>query len=187
LGIKKTITNMTFTISTKHLTLIPCNIELLNAAVMGDQSLSSFLNVSVEPGWNGFGPEVFKHVISKITDKKKQEMWWTYFTVYKSENILIGNGGFKGHPDSRGLVEIGYEIAPSYRNQGLATEMANSLIEFAFSHIEVKGILAHTLGEENASTRVLTNCGFSFQQETLDPDDGIVWEWILENVGSGKF
>ncbi len=39
------------------------------------------------------------------------------------------------------------------------------------------GRLAHTCPEPNASTRVLTKCGFRRVGEVMDPDDGLVWRW----------
>ena len=32
-------------------------------------------------------------------------------------------------------------------------------------------------GEANASTRVLTKCGFRHVGEVMDPEDGLVWRW----------
>jgi ribosomal-protein-alanine N-acetyltransferase len=42
-------------------------------------------------------------------------------------------------------------------------------------HKRVKNIIAHTLGEENASTKVLTKCGFRKVEEINDPEDGVIW------------
>lgn len=65
---------------------------------------------------------------------------------------LIGWGGFKGRPNATGMVEIGYEIVSDYRRQGLATEAAQGLLNFAVSHAEVQAVEAHTLPEHNPST-----------------------------------
>jgi hypothetical protein len=46
-------------------------------------------------------------------------------------------------------------------------------IEDVFS--KVRRVCAHTLPEENASTGVLTKCGFRKTGELMDPDDGLVW------------
>jgi RimJ/RimL family protein N-acetyltransferase len=93
---------------------------------------------------------------------------------------LIGAGGFKGLPTRYGVVEIGYEIRPDYRNQGYATEFAQGLIDFAFQNEAVKVVQAHTLAEPNASTRVLKKCGMHFVQEMYDADEGTIWQWRVE-------
>jgi len=42
---------------------------------------------------------------------------------------------------------------------------------------EIRRVWAHTLAENNASTRVLTRAGFVKIDEVVDPDDGPVWRW----------
>ena len=86
--------------------------------------------------------------------------------------------GFPGPPDSDGVAEIAYGIAPAYQSRGYATEAANALIDFAASDPRVKKIRAHTLAQTNASTRVLEKCGFTKIVETIDPEERIpVWRW----------
>jgi GNAT superfamily N-acetyltransferase len=41
-------------------------------------------------------------------------------------------------------------------------------------------VWAHTLPEENPSTKVLGRCGFVRTGEIQDPDDGPIWRWELE-------
>jgi RimJ/RimL family protein N-acetyltransferase len=78
------------------------------------------------------------------------------------------------------MVEIGYEVAESYRNKGLATEFASALIDFAFSHPQVTTVQAHTLAVENASCVVLQRCGMQKMETLEDPDDGLIWRWELK-------
>ena len=90
---------------------------------------------------------------------------------------IIGFAGFKGPPGPDGMVEIAYGIAPDYQGKGLATEAAEALVSYAFSSGRVRLCIAHTLPEANASTRVLTKCGFRHIGEVTDPEDGLVWRW----------
>jgi hypothetical protein len=46
----------------------------------------------------------------------------------------------------------------------------------------VKLIRAHTLPQINASTRILTKCGFDRIGEMIDPEDGLVWRWERKPV-----
>ncbi len=55
--------------------------------------------------------------------------------------------------------------------------MARKLIELAASWTTVKRVIAHTLPEVNASTRVLEKVVMSFVGEVIDPDDSRVWQW----------
>ena len=168
-----------FKIENERLTLINCDEIVINAILGGKEKLSEFLNVDVATNWSEFGLDVFRYVKDKI-DKHPQEVkWWSYIAKHNEDNIIIGNGGFKGKPDENGLVEIGYAIAPTYRNKGLATEMARLLVEFAFSIPEVKRVQAHTLAQENASVHVLRKCGFGKIGEMFPSHEGKIWRWLI--------
>jgi RimJ/RimL family protein N-acetyltransferase len=77
-------------------------------------------------------------------------------------------------------VEIGYAIIPAYRDRGLATEAAQGLVDYAFSHQHIQVVDAHTLAERNASTRVLKKVGMAHVGTAQDPDEGEVWHWRLK-------
>lgn len=79
-----------------------------------------------------------------------------------------------------GAVEISYKIAKDYRNLGLATEMTTGLVVNTFKDNRVKSIVAHTIGEENPSTKVLTKCGFVKVEEIKDQNEGTIWKWKLK-------
>jgi RimJ/RimL family protein N-acetyltransferase len=86
--------------------------------------------------------------------------------------------GFPGPPDSEGVAEIAYGIAPAYQGKGYATEAANALVDFASRDARVKKVCAHTLPETNASTRVLEKCAFKKVGETIDPENNLpIWRW----------
>ena len=98
-----------------------------------------------------------------------------YSIVHRADGSKVGSCAFKG-PPADGVVEIAYGIEPEHRCKGYATEAAEALTEFAFAQ-SVPTVRAHTLPELNASTRVLTKCGFEYLGEVIDPEDGLVWRW----------
>ena len=167
------------TIETANLKLIPCDLNILQSAIQGNEILARKINVTVEDGWTEFGIAALQYSLDKQTASEEEKNWWTYFPIHKQENKLIGSGGYKGKPTPDGTVELGYEIAPAYRNRGLATEMTKGLIENAFRDERVKSIIAHTLGQANPSTKVLEKCGFKKVAEVNDPEDGLIWKWEL--------
>ena len=77
------------------------------------------------------------------------------------------------------MVEIAYGIVPEHQGRGYATELARALVGYALQSDSVKLVRAHTLPVPNASTSVLTKCGFDFVGEAIEPDDGLVWRWHL--------
>jgi RimJ/RimL family protein N-acetyltransferase len=94
--------------------------------------------------------------------------------------VVVGGCGFKGPPDPEGVVEIAYGVAPDHQNKGFATEAAGALVDFAFRSGQVRTVRAHTFEQTNASTRVLSKCGFRPVGPVIDPEDGMVWRWETE-------
>src|SRR3954471_6065776 len=102
--------------------------------------------------------------------------WLPSFGVIgRGARMMVGSAGFKGPADADGVVEVAYGIVPSFQGRGYATEATRALMDFARAHPAVQRVRAHTLPTPNASTRVLTKCGFTHLGEVVDPEDGLVW------------
>jgi [ribosomal protein S5]-alanine N-acetyltransferase len=56
------------------------------------------------------------------------------------------------------------------------------MIAYAFSHQEVRAVIAHMLAQTNASNRVLQKVGMQFMAEVDDPEEGKVWRWQLSRA-----
>lgn len=138
----------------------------------------AILNVSGH--CNGRNNTFKRYALDKLKSGEREFGWWTYLPIHKAENKLIGSCGYKGQPNEDGEVEIGYEIKSEYRNKGLATELAKALVENAFNFDTVNSVQAHTLGEVNASTKVLSKCGFQKTDEIEDKENGAIWKWELK-------
>ncbi len=171
-------------IETRNLKLISGDTDILKSAIEGNAILAKRINATVQDNWTEFGVDALQYSLNKLTESEKEKDWWTYFPIHKYDNILIGCVGYKGKPTNDGIVEVGYEIAPNYRNRGFATEMAKGLIENALNDGRVKSIIAHTLGQNNPSTSVLQKCGFEKVEELNDPDEGTIWKWELKKFKS---
>jgi len=104
---------------------------------------------------------------------------WTlgFDLVDRATEAVIGTCGFVGPPGLDETVEIAYGVEPAYEGKGYATEAAQALTAFAFASSRVRIVRAHTLPQRNASTHVLTKCGFHLVGEIVDPVDGLVWRW----------
>lgn len=167
-------------ITSKNLNIIACDQLILEAAIKGNNELSVCIDAIVPENWSQFGARALQYSLDKLKSSENEKGWWSYLPIHKNNNTLIGLCGFKGQPNENGQVEIGYEIKEEYRNKGLATELANSLIDHAFNFENINMILAHTLGETNASTKVLSNCGFEKTEDIDGKDLGILWKWELK-------
>jgi [ribosomal protein S5]-alanine N-acetyltransferase len=168
-------------IETKRLQLIPCELSHFEALLRDERELAAMLEVSLADDWLGFeaAREAIRPSYEYLKAHPSARLWWTYLITHRADRALIGLGGYKGEADSAGMVEIGYSIAPGYRRRGLATEAARGMIDRAFSHPHVTSVDAHTLPEENPSTRVLRKVGMKHMGTVHDPDDGEIWHWRL--------
>ncbi len=116
--------------------------------------------------------------LERLRNATESDPWTHGFEVMLVETgEAIGSSAFKGPPDDAGVVEIAYRIDDAHQGKGYATEAAEVVTRFAFTDERVRLVCAHTLPEPNASTRVLTKCGFDHVGEVMDPEDGRVWRW----------
>jgi [ribosomal protein S5]-alanine N-acetyltransferase len=175
-------------IETARLQLIACNKMHINALIQSEQALGDLLGVSFAENWLVF-PETLDslpYALKMLEDNSQVLRWGMHLFLKKDENKIIGNGGFKGVADENGMVEIGYAISPLYENQGLASEAARAMIEYALSWSHVKMVDAHTLAEENASGKILQKCRMTRIAEKHDDEDGDIWQWRILREEFGK-
>ena len=101
---------------------------------------------------------------------EKDHAWYTYWLVIVTSRLAgAGLAGFKGVPDSEGIVEIGYGIAPAFQGKGYTTEAAQALIAWAFETPACKAVIApHTRRSNVASNRVLQKVGMRVYAETVE-------------------
>lgn len=170
-------------IETANLKLIPCELKHFEAILKGQKQLEQMLGITVFEDWFDFpgvaGIEAMRFGYEYLKAHTDALGWWMYLFIHLKDNVLVGQGGYKGKADESGMVEIGYAIVPAYRCRGLATEAAQGLVDYAFSHSHIRTVDAHTLAEQNGSTRVLEKVGMKHVGTAHDPDVGKVWHWSL--------
>ena len=167
------------TFQTKNLILAPHLPRHLRALVRSVGDFENIAGLRVADGIRNQLLSASPNFMAGLQVAKQSDPWQFGFAViHKIDNVLIGMGGFPGPPDSEGVAEIAYGIAPSYQGKGYATEVANALIDYASREKSVRLLRAHTLAETNASTRVLEKCDFKKVRETIAPENNLpVWRW----------
>lgn len=78
----------------------------------------------------------------------------------KEDGSFIGSAGIHGWNRESNYAEIGYDIAPAYWGEGLATEVARCLIEFGFTSMKLNRLEADVVKGNIASMKVLQKLGF---------------------------
>ena len=156
--------------------LIAATVSLLNALSEDPARFSELIGSPVPDGWPEF-PEAIGFTLDHLQNAPKADHAWSMqFFVDPATGRLLGSGGFAARPVDR-AVEIGYEIAPEFRDRGFGTAAARALVERAVASGEVDHVIAHTRPGPNASTGVLVSLGFEHVADKEDPEVGRVWGW----------
>ncbi|MCY7378241.1 MAG: GNAT family N-acetyltransferase [Gemmatimonadaceae bacterium] len=167
-------------LQTTRLRLVPFTPQQFVTLIEAPERFAALAGVPAAPGLREFftSGEIQEAWLTNLRTLERADPWTLGFAVIHREvQSVIGSAGFKGPPDESGMVEVAYGIVPAFENRGHATEATQALVAFAFGHESVSLVRAHTLPTNNASTHVLTKCGFQRAGEFDDPDDGLVWRW----------
>ena len=148
--------------------------EALAAAELEDREKhAKLLGALVSETWPPDNlADVLGYFYALYEEHPEWEGWLTWYTVRIDNDypILCGSVGFKGPPDKRGMVEIGYSVLPEFQGQGLATEAVAGIVQWARQQPEVKEIEAETNTDNKASIRVLEKNGFICAGVGLEPN-----------------
>jgi RimJ/RimL family protein N-acetyltransferase len=166
-----------------RLQLIPCVGDALVLLIADPAAFERVFELRLAEQFMSF-PGALESSLERMQARLDERLWWApLIFVQQAERAVIGLGSYKGPPDKLGVVEIGFEIAPSHRRQGYATEAVRVMTCHAFALPHVHFVRAHTLPEENPSTSVLKKCGFQRTSELFDPLEGKFWRWELPPAG----
>jgi ribosomal-protein-alanine N-acetyltransferase len=165
-------------LETKNLTLIPHVPAQLIALTESDSAYEKLSGMRIAHGVREFLHAASADFMVRLRAATAPDPWNFGFAVlHRIDRLMIGFCSFTAPPDSSGIVEIAYGIAPDYQGKGFATEAAAALVEFASRDARVTTVCAHTLPDANASTRVLEKCGFRKIGEIVDAENNLVWRW----------
>ncbi|PEY43898.1 GNAT family N-acetyltransferase [Bacillus cereus] len=148
-------------IETKRLKMIPFTLELVEATIKGREELQEITPYKISLEWPM--PD-YKDILPWVAEglrKNPKQSKWSGLIIHKEDNIIIGDMGCKGAPDSIGTVEIGYSIVSNYQGNGYATEMVSAFVKWLQQNEEVQTIKADCLMSNVASSRVLEKAGFT--------------------------
>jgi [ribosomal protein S5]-alanine N-acetyltransferase len=168
-------------IETDRLILIPCTREHLEAFARSHGELGLMIDATVPEAFPVM-PESFAYWLEVACRTPLPVGWANWIFIHKPDRTVIGDGGFKGTPDTNGNFEIGYAIIAAYRRNGFAREAAHALVAWAFSHPDVTAVNAETLATGEASMRVLQSIGMERTGEYVDPAEGTILQWQVKRA-----
>jgi [ribosomal protein S5]-alanine N-acetyltransferase len=169
-----------------HLRLIPYGPQHVLSLRNSVDDFERTTGLRIVPSLRAYmvSDEVSPEWVERVRSAPPEVNPWVhgFGVLHKEEDVVIGAAGFVGPPDAAGVVEIAYGIAPEYQGRGYATEAARALIKFAFADARVQKVIAHTFAATNASTAVLSKCGFHYMGPVEHHADGLVWRWERDRV-----
>jgi len=123
--------------------------------------------------------EVVSQTLALLTRAPRAPEWGGYLVADAERAVVVGTCGFKHGPEADGTAEIAYFTFPEFEGRGHASAMARELLARALRSGAARAVVAHTLPERNASTRVLEKVGLHLDGEAHDPEDGKVRLWAF--------
>ena len=90
-----------------------------DAVLAGPEKLTVLTGLTVPSEWPSY-PDIFR--------RPAKGDWPLFLFASVSEQSIVGNGGFLNEPDDCNRAQIGYEIAPKYRNRGFATDAMKQVL-----------------------------------------------------------
>ncbi len=153
-------------VETDRLIIIPLNYEQLDLYLQANGRLEKLLQLTD----NGrmIAPDVKEMVATFTLPKMKKAgaanyLFYTFWIVVeRSTKIIVAELGFKGEPNQKGEIEIGYGTMPDHRGKGFMTEAVGGMINWAKAQPGVQFVLAETDEKNTASVKIVQKNNFQF-------------------------
>jgi [ribosomal protein S5]-alanine N-acetyltransferase len=163
--------------------LTSATLDHLATEERGVRYLCQLLGCATPPSWPPEHMDAgFRNwVRERLIRGPSQGTWFNWYVrapIDQSET-LVGSAGFKGPPNEKGVVEIGYSILDRYQRRGFGSAAVNRLRQHAFADPRVNSIAAETLPSLSASISLLKRCGFNQSGETHSNENGTVLRFLL--------
>jgi RimJ/RimL family protein N-acetyltransferase len=113
-------------------------------------------------------PETIEHV-RRLSERQGYAGSW----MIVAGNEVVGLCGYHAPPVA-GMVEIGYNVAPTRQNRGFATRAVAAIVRFAEEDDAIHTIVAETLAGNIASQRALERNAFDRISERPTAGESVI-------------
>jgi len=157
-------------IETERLILRPLTVVDAKAVFEGwasDQEVARFMRWNLHKNIE----ETKEWLVSEEAAAMGEDIYnWGF--ILKDNQRLIGSGGLI-YSEPHQMYEIGYALARDCWGQGLTTEAAKRIVEYARDELKIKRLFAAHAIDNIASGKIIIKLGFIYQKEgTYSSFDG---------------
>jgi RimJ/RimL family protein N-acetyltransferase len=162
-----------------NVALIAATIDSLDAEEVGGAEAATVLGVTPPATW----PPEFNDVNTRewmrgmLRTHPDEPGWGSWYII--GDGRLVGTAGYKGPPDGKGEVEVGYAVVESEHRKGYASGAVRLLIERAFRDPRVAVVAAETIPALVGSQAVLNSCGFTLAHRFPNEEFGEILRYEL--------
>ncbi|MFD2925395.1 GNAT family N-acetyltransferase [Halobacillus naozhouensis] len=140
---------------------IPITVKAGQLMIRNPVSFYATYGFPRNKSWPHDGLKAILPFYVELLENERSELGFgPWMMVDRRVGEILGDIGFKGQP-KYGMVEIGYYVVLSKRNQGFATEAVKAMCNWAFQQSHVRTVEAQCDKRNLASQQVLFNNGFN--------------------------
>ncbi|GAB3955201.1 GNAT family protein [Spirosoma harenae] len=137
-------------------------------------SIHDYASQPIVVRYQNWGPNDFADTedflqLTQATRQLNPRLVYELSIEQKSDGRQIGGCELAINEEDRSLAMIGYLINPLFWNQGYATEVSRSLLDFGVNFLAISTFRATCDSRNISSIRVLEKSGFRLEQ--ILPDD----------------
>jgi RimJ/RimL family protein N-acetyltransferase len=180
-------------IRTARFELVSMSLDFMRKLQARDlEGAEAEIGASLPPNFADTLDNFLQFRIADLTTDPTAQPWLgraIVLTEADGTRAIIGSVGFHAPPDADGRVEIGYRVEPPYRRQGVATEVARAMFDWAHAQ-GVDRFRAAVAPDNVGSLAVIGQFGFRQVGIQIDDIDGeeLVFEldgWPPASSASG--
>jgi len=128
------------------------------------------------PGEALFDASRMSSWVGRNLEHQRVHGYGLFSVIHKGDGILIGDCGLERMEIG---VELGYDLRSDYWDQGLATEAAGAVRDFAFTTLGLVELISLIRVGNEASRRVAEKIGMSLAEE-VDRNGAAYWLYRIQ-------
>jgi len=127
-----------------------------------------------------------RNFIIKINENinKNDSLYWAI--TLSDKNIVVGTICLFNFADENDKCEIGYELLTNFQGQGIMTEAAKKVIDYAFNTIKIQKIEAFFHRENQRSIKLLKKFSFRDSNEPDKADPNLIYYHLTNSMDNFK-